>query len=175
MTKRVEALQLAELLGSLMAAVVDSQAQSARATVDFVEAIGFEETPKGKALRTVSVRHRKLDENDNTATYEVEIPLLAMVNVPSLAVKEARFSLAYDIVTASANSDVAPATGLMYKPALLKGYVRKQSPKDQSERQTTSVDVDIVLEQQGVPLGVERLFDLAELGITDLPEGDDGQ
>lgn len=178
--KRQEALTLAEVLGSMLGSVVDAQAQSARATVDFVEAVGFEDTPDGQRLRTVTMRYTKKDENGEFAEFEVEVPLLALVNVPALAVREAKLSFSYDVVTqASESSSSTPATTpatasvVVSKAALLKGFVRsKPTPTTTTTpaaRRTTSIDVDVTLEQQELPIGVERLFDLAELGIAERP------
>jgi Protein of unknown function (DUF2589) len=171
----VEALQLSQVLGSLLASVVDAQAQSARATVDFIEGIGFEETGEGSRLRQVKVRYSKKDENGQVAEFEVEVPLLALVNVPSLAVKQAKLTFAYDVVTASATqARAAPAGTAASRPALpvvkLTGFIRPPSrPVAVSEKHTSSIDLEVTLEQQELPIGIERLFDLAELGITERP------
>lgn len=177
--KRLEAVALGELLGSLLGSVVDAQAQAARATVGFVEDVGFESTPEGDKLRTVKVRYTKKDENDQMAEFEVEVPLLAMVNVPSLTVRQAKLSFSYDVVTQAAAASSSSGTGsssiLAARPqaARLTGFVRSKpsvaSDSTPAARRTTSVDLDVTLEQQEVPLGVERLFDLAELGISETP------
>lgn len=169
--RRLEALQLSEVLGSLLASVVEAQEQSARATVDFVEEVGFETTPEGRSMRTVRLRYTKRDENDEVATFEVDVPLLSLVHIPSLAVSEAKLSFSYDVVASAsgaedgAGSAIVPGVG----KAKLAGFIRRRTSAQGSERQTTSLDLDVTLEQQGVPIGVERLFDLAELGITESP------
>jgi len=180
--KRLEALPLSELLGSLLEAVVDAQARAARATVDFVEEVGFESTEDGLKLRTVSLRFTKKDENGEPAEFEVEVPLLAMVNVPSLAVKQAKLSFSYDVVTQGSDKEEQPSSpgGLLLKrarPIKLTGFIRTKpiatSDSSSTSRRTTAIDLDVTLEQQEVPLGVERLFDLAELGITEKPTGEE--
>jgi hypothetical protein len=168
----VEALELSQLLGSLLASVVEAQAASARATVDFVESVGFEPGTDGERMRTVRLRYRKKDENGIPAEFEVEVPLLALVNVPSLAVKQARLTFSYQVVRATAvQAQPAPAAlplATRLAPATLTGFLRPQTaPTPGSSRSTTSVDLDVTLEQQEVPIGVERLFDLAELGISE--------
>ncbi|HEX9864313.1 MAG TPA: DUF2589 domain-containing protein [Acidimicrobiia bacterium] len=170
--QRMEALQLGELLGSLLSSVVEAQEQSARATVDFVDEVGFEDTAAGRQMRTVTLRYTKRDEDDQPATFEVVVPLLSMVNIPSLAVKEAKLSFSYDVVTSEAGDTRASGsstTAAPLKPALLKGYVKRRTDTTATEKRTTSIDVDVTLEQQAMPIGVERLFDLAELGITERP------
>lgn len=185
--RQLEALELGELLGSLLSSVVSAQEQATRATVAFVDEVGFEPiTGGGERMRTVKLRYTKKDENNEPAEFEAEVPLLALVNVPSLAVKEAKLSLAYDIVTSESVATNGEGTGQgalgeriraigETRPAKLTGFPRRRTaPVEGSERTTTSVDVEITLEQQALAIGLERLFDLAELGITDRPADGDG-
>lgn len=161
--RRIEPLGLGDILGSLMSSVIGAQAQSARATVAFIEEVGFEKSVSGDKLRTVSVRYEKLDENNAPATFAVEMPLLAMVNIPSLAVKNASFALAYDVLITE------PGETNSKQGAKMLGFVRKKSQVASTTSQSTSIDIDVVIEQQEVPTGIARLFDLAELGITEKP------
>ncbi|MEW6646705.1 MAG: DUF2589 domain-containing protein [Pseudomonadota bacterium] len=161
--RRIEPLGLGDILGSLMSSVIGAQAQSARATVAFIEDVGFEKSAAGDKLRTVSVLYEKLDENNQPATFAVEMPLLAMVNIPSLAVKNASFALAYDVLTTE------PGEASAKQGAKMLGFVRKKNQAAATASQSTSIDIDIVIEQQEVPAGIARLFDLAELGIAEKP------
>jgi Protein of unknown function (DUF2589) len=182
----VEALELSQLLGALLGSVVDAQAASARATVDFIEDVGFEVSGTERRMRTVTMRYTKKDENGEFADFEVEVPLLALVNVPSLAVKHAVLTFGYDIVTATSGTPPPPpsgggaATPVIGKivPATLTGFVRPQTiapvggagtTTTTPARRTTAVDLQVTLEQQEIPIGIERLFDLAELGIAERP------
>ena len=183
--KKMEALELAEVLGSLMSSVVDAQAEAAKATVDFVSDVGFEENDGSRVMRMVKLRYRKKDENGVMADFEVEVPLLAMVNIPALAVSEAKLSFSYDVVTAQqsagekrggAGAAANRPGGLLFgKPARLKGFVRRDVATSSggsgkvSTRSVTAIDLDVTLAQQEMPIGVERLFDLAELGIEEKP------
>src|SRR5687768_3615372 len=125
----VEALELGQLLGSLLGSVVQAQAESARATVEFVTSVGFESVAEGERMRTVKLRYTKKDENGQPAEFEVQVPLLALVNIPSLAVKHAKLILSYDVVTAT-SSDAEPASGPAFPiatrvaSATLTGFIR---------------------------------------------------
>lgn len=179
--RQLEALELGELLGSLLSSIVSAQEQATRATVAFVDEVGFEPiTGGGERMRTVKLRYTKKDENNVPAEFEAEVPLLSLVNVPSLAVREAKLTLSYDVVTAESTSgNGQDGQGTLgdriqaisdTRPAKLTGFPRRRTvPSEASERTTTSVDVEITLEQQPLAIGLERLFDLAELGITDRP------
>lgn len=168
--RRMEALSLSELLGTLLGSVVSAHAQAARATVDFVEDVGFESTPEGETLRTVAIRYSKRDENGEVAEFEVEVPLLALVNVPVLAVKQAKLAFSYDVMT-QAEARSTESAEIVRRPALLTGFVRSKPTPSTGPvaKSVASIDLDVTLEQQEMPVGVERLFDLAELGITERP------
>jgi hypothetical protein len=167
----VEALELGQLLGSLLGSVVQAQAESARATVEFIEDVGFETVAGSEHLRTVRIRYQKKNESNEQSEFEVELPLLSLVNVPSLAVKQAKLTFSYDVVTATEGGSSGPSkigsSGVL--AARLKGFIRPQSSAPGASRRTTAIDLEVTLEQQELPLGVERLFDLAELGITERP------
>ncbi len=173
--RQIEAAELGEILGSLLVSVVQAGEQSSRATADFISDVGFDDTGGGaEQMRMVRMRYKKRDENDNIAEFEVEVPLLAMVNVPSLVVRQAKISLSYDVIT----TQKPPGTGGSIvgggkiNPAIITGYVRKKpvatgSSSSGNQSQATAIDVDLTLEQQEMPVGVEKLLDLAELGITE--------
>jgi hypothetical protein len=170
----VEALQLSQVLGSLLGSIVQAQAESARATVDFVESVGFEAADGGDRMRSVKLRYSKKDENGELAEFEVQVPLLALVNIPSLAIRQAKLALSYDIVTVTTASSPSSQPTLPIEARLpaatLTGFIRPASQETPgTDRRTTCVDLEVTLEQQPVPIGVERLFDLAELGIAEEP------
>lgn len=189
----VEALELSQLLGALLGSVVDAQAASARATVEFIESVGFDVVGTERRMRTVRMRYTKKDENGEYAEFEVDVPLLALVNVPSLAVKQAVLTFGYDVVTATSGTAAASTTPAAtpsptgsalpligkISPAVLTGFVRPgaiapvspggTTTPQPSVRRTTAVDLVVTLEQQDIPIGIERLFDLAELGIAERP------
>ncbi|MGV9612196.1 DUF2589 domain-containing protein [Nocardia xishanensis] len=164
--RRVEPLQLGDLLGSLMGSAVDAQAHAARTTIAFVREVGLvSDAGDPGLLRTVTVRYRKRDENDELAEFEVELPLLAMVNVPALAVKEATFSMAYDVVTVRSASDET-------NRSILTGLIRKKTAVADRKTASMSVDVDVTIAQADAPVGIERLIDLAEVAISERPVED---
>jgi hypothetical protein len=171
----VSALGLGELLGSLLTAVVEGQAAATGSALDFVEKIGLTGDPEHPEFRTVTIRYTKLDENQEPAEFELELPLLAMVNVPTITVKQAKVSFTYDVVTTSREStstdgadDATPArpfTKLVrpVKPVTLVGYVPRRTTTSRDSTERTGIDVEVTVESQNLPLGLERLLDLAEL------------
>jgi hypothetical protein len=103
------------------------------------------------------------------------MPLLAMVSIPTLAVKNATIAFSYDVLeTVSTTEQPTTGTGagaalidLGARPAVLRGIVRRSSTAE--SRETTSIDVNVTIEKEPLPLGLERMLDLAELSMTEQP------
>jgi Protein of unknown function (DUF2589) len=164
----ISALGLGELLGSLLTAIVEGQAAATGSALDFVERVGLTGTEK-QEFRTVSIRYTKLDENQEPAEFDLELPLLALVNVPTITVSQAKISFHYEVVTTTketspADEEDGPLVTKLrpVRPVTLVGYVpRRTSSKDSTER--TGIDVEVTVESQNLPVGLERLLDLTEL------------
>ena len=173
----VSALGLGELLGSLLSAVVEGQTAATASSLDFVERVGLSEDPANPGFRTVPIRYTKLDENQQPAEFVLEVPMLALVNIPTLTVKEAKIAFAYDVVTVTTESEEpapepAPATeptlswaGMVQpvRPVSLVGYVPRRSSRSSNSTETTGIDVEVTVQSQSLPLGLERLLELTEL------------
>jgi hypothetical protein len=179
--RQVEILELGQLLGSLLRSIIEAQEQSARATVEFIEAVGLVTTDESgestSALRTVTMRYRKRDANGVLSEFEVEVPVLTLVNPPTLTVAEATLKFGYEVLAAERS---VPTTSLrdtqedviaVEHPIRLRGIVRSSPSTDKSTEARTSfaVDVNVVVRQDPTPVGVQRLFNLAELGIRERP------
>lgn len=171
----VSALGLGELLGSLLAALVEGQTTATAASLDFVEKIGISEDPKNPGFRTVPIRYTKLDENQQPAEFVLELPLLALVNIPTLTVKEAKISFAYEVVTVTRETEEeSPAERPVLwggavqpvRPVSLVGYVPHRSSSTSNSTEKTGINVDVTVETQQLPVGLERILELTELATS---------
>ena len=180
-------LSLSETIGSLMTSLVDAQAQAARATVEFIEDIG---TVEGSSeletlheLRTVAFKYRKFDENFENKEFQVEVPLLGMVDIPLIAVKNATFHFNYKITQTTKEESVPSNTPLsinnstrasnnlivgksikalpIARPAKIVGKFEKKSSSSQAS-ETGGLDVTIELEKAAMPVGLERILEMLE-------------
>jgi hypothetical protein len=177
----VSALGLGELLGSLMNAVVEGQTAATASSLDFVERLGLSQDPESPGFRTVPIRYTKLDENQQPAEFVLDLPLLALVNIPTLAVKEAKISFSYDVVTVTREDEGDPAdptpslapgalpwagTVQPVRPVSLVGYVPRRGSTSRNSTETTGIDVEVTIETQALPLGLERILELTELATS---------
>lgn len=173
----VAALGLGELLGSLLTAIVDGQTAATGSSLDFVEQVGLSGDPAHPGFKTVAIRYTKLDEFQEPAEFELEIPILALVNIPTLTVKQAKISFAYDVVTTTHETEEdgggpiesgRPLAGAMeivrpLRPVSLVGYVPRRRTTTSDSTARTGIDVEVTVETQPLPLGLERLVELTEL------------
>lgn len=193
----VRALQLHELLSAPMVAMIQADAQAARATLEFIETVGFladASAPGGSdesRLRMARFRYKKLDENGTVAEFVAEVPVLSLVPVPALQIKEAKVALSAKIVDIAAEpaaggtgsgggagaggTGTSPAGGkiaaagvlasrklqLLAKPASTSGA------KTEEVRSSFDLDIQITLGQADIPLGMEKIFQLMDQAIRD--------
>lgn len=177
-------LGLDQLLGALLSAIVGGQREATASSLALVEQIGLVRGADGsERFRTVTIRYTKLDENQEPAEFALEVPLLAMVAIPTLTVRNAKVAFTYDVTETTtekpAEEDRRTATatpralgGLTAQPVVLKGYVPRTRTTRES-RETTGISVEVTVESVPLPIGLERLIDLTELTVA-RPAEDDG-
>lgn len=177
-------LGLGELLGSLMSAVIQGQQAATASSLQFVEQVGFRAGDEGEdaveRFRTVTLRYTKLDENQQPAEFVLEIPLLAMVAIPTLTVKQAKLSFKYDITEAATETPTEPEEAaelpprlstlpeFAVRPVLLRGVVTRAVTSN--TRETAGVDIEVTVESEPLPIGLERIIDLTELTVAEPAE-----
>ena len=100
--------------------------------------------------------------------------MLALVNVPTLTVKQAKISFSYDVVTTTRETSESDGAAEAVKPTLvgivqpvrpvsLVGYVPRRTTSSRESNERTGIDVEVTVESQSLPLGLERLLELTEL------------
>jgi hypothetical protein len=182
----IRSLRLHELIGATLTAIVQADAQAAQSTLEFIETVGFiPPTSEGESprLRMAEFRYEKLDENNEIAPFVVSVPLLSLVPIPGLQVKEAELAFSAKITDIAVEK---PQTGATAPPNLATGAlaanllptrvnlfakpVASSGAKDQEVRGTFHLDIKVSLQQADIPLGVEKVFDLMDQAIRDRKE-----
>lgn len=167
-------LGLGQLLGALLSALVEGQRQATASSLALVEEIGLVTDADGvEQFRTVSIRYTKLDENQRPASFTLEVPLLAMVAIPTLAVRNARISFSYDITETTVEtppdeerrSSRRAIGGLVPEPVIIRGFVPRRRTRSDT-RESAGVDVEVTLEGEALPEGLARLLTLTELTVS---------
>ena len=183
----------AEVLGGLMGAVIDAQAQAARATIDFIEDVG---TVEGSVdsdliheLRNISFNYMKKNEQGETAKFTLELPLLSLVEIPAINIKTATFSFYYDVTSTEDIQTEEEATNttsfagsgngvelkpvrkwpVMKKPVKIVGRVSKETNTKEHIQKNAGIKVDVEFEKSSLPVGLDRIIDMLELSATEKP------
>ncbi len=173
-----------EILGGLMGAVIDAQAQAARATIDFIQEVGTVkgsiEDNKVHELRNISFNYTKKDENDKLNEFKLELPLLSIVEIPAINIKTAKFSFYYDVVdTLNVETETNTNTGTSNesntklgffsrkKPTRVVGRVSKETNSTSNIEKNAGIKVDIEFQQASLTVGMERVLDMLELSATE--------
>lgn len=157
---------LAQAVGDILSALVNAQAQAARTTVDFINDVGFLPFKAGDvpSLRHVQFSYSKLDENQAPAQFIVDIPLLAMVDIPLICIRRATLSMDYEVVDVQEVDGKSPEGKLQKRPQLI-GRVQSGRKSTQSERGAIKVSVEV--EKAELPPGLARALDILELAAKE--------
>jgi methionine-rich copper-binding protein CopC len=188
------ALSLYQLIGAPLHALVDAERLSAQATVDFIRQAGFRSLPgpdpsaagsdEYGALRMVSFSQRS-GGRDVT----ISVPLLSMLPIPALQIKDAQLEFAVRIVDAidtrvartrqmlgkpgdAANGPAAQAATtpvpkeLEMRPAIdLKGYIARSAGSQSAPSSEFLMHMKINVGQADMPDGLSRILNLMQEGI----------
>jgi hypothetical protein len=197
------ALSLFQLLGAPLYALIEAETYAAEATADFIERVGFESAGKTAAdgspsrdlgrLRTLSFQQERRDSQGQAASYKVEVPLLSILPIPAMQIREAElefFVKIVDMVQAgprrrssggeapqetkpdeAADSDertpIADAGRIDFKTMMGRGQLGGEGASRSGL--DMQVHIRIKVEQADVPAGLSRLFNLMESSISSSP------
>jgi hypothetical protein len=201
------ALSLYQLLGAPLYALIEAETYAAEATADFIERVGFESAAGGTQgdgsarnlgrLRTLSFQQERRDTRGRAASYKVEVPLLSILPIPALQIREAELEFFVKIVDMvqqgqrrrSSNRETAPdaepnqpADPAGRSPITESGRVdfktmmgRGQTGGERPSRSglDMQVHVKIKVAQADTPAGLSRLFNLMEQSISSTPLPDE--
>ncbi|MCC6554236.1 MAG: DUF2589 domain-containing protein [Polyangiaceae bacterium] len=179
MIRGIQSMRLYELLGAPMVAMVKADAQAARATVDFIEAVGFTpdagappeaEHPRVGRLRMAELTYSKVDERGEVCDFSVSVPLLSLMPIPSIQIKQAKVGLAARITgvvpeqppgrrTLAAGAAV-PSWIASPRIEVLARPVASTGARGQEVRGSHDLDIEITLGQADITTGVEKILDL---------------
>ena len=189
LSSELNALPLEQLIGSLASSLVKAQGLAADETARLIDQIGFEHGEDGAAstLRTIGFSFTQLEADEtgdqvNESQVNVTLPLLGMVNIPSIAIDEATMNLEVRLVAHGDEDNGAPAVqeptppiGLgtqVAKPRRLfavparKNAIVDNRPVDAG----ASVRVTVKFKRLEQPLGIDKLLNLIDTASEVTPE-----
>jgi hypothetical protein len=175
----ISSVPLYQIIGAPLLALVQAETQAAQATANFIQQVGFEhkEDAEGKIeygmLKVVTFRYRKTGVGGKEVDFVVEIPVLSIVPIPALQIREAKIDFAVEInevvelvsktVINPSNTESGHDSSLEPKLVAFKAGLGKQDSK-------SAMKINISVEQADTPVGLLTLFRVMEQGISNRSE-----
>jgi len=168
---------LYQIIGAPLLALVQGEAQAAQATARFIQEIGFEQPEAGGSdddslqygrMKVVTFRYSKTGVGGEVTHLEVEIPVLSIVPIPALQIREAEIDFAVEInsiveldAPTAINTPTLPGEDSSLEPKLVafKAGLAKQDSK-------SAMNIKIKIGQADTPVGLLTIFRVLDQGIA---------
>ena len=168
-------IDFAKMIGGPLQAAVQAQASSSIASIDFIKEVGFEKDADGNltGVRYVDFVYDEKtgevddDGNEVTISKNIKVPLLSMVQVPSLRIEtvDVDFNVKLNSVQTQnvssklgINADVSGGWGPV-KFKVSASYQRSSSSGVEVKKEYT-MNVKVKATQDEIPLGLEKILNL---------------
>ena len=175
-------------IGAPLVAMVQAEVQSARATVEYIREVGFVGGDEGTGsrsesdqrlgdLRMARFTYVKPDESGGAATYQAEVPLLSLVPIPGIRIKQAKVGFTAkinDAYTEEASGQPATRSSLWLRPALtqFRGSLTSKTRSKEEVRGAYELDIELEVEQMPIAPGLEKLLMTFDEAINDQKQGE---
>ena len=183
MSDQFGGLPMDQLIGGPLKAACSAQVLLAKASADFIKDVGLDATGTTGAMsaRTVDFSFNKpVQAADGTTTMEkvdLQVPLLAIINTPSLSVKEAevRFTMEVKSSTSSKTTSDTKAeltahakynAGLFSCDVTVHGSVANHSENSRKSDDSAKYDVKVIARDDGPPEGLMKVLDMLNDAIA---------
>jgi hypothetical protein len=181
--KELTSLNLYELIAGPLMAIVQAETQAAKTTLEYIEKVGFVE-PKASSsdaagvkvgkLRMAEFTYKKADANGELTDFTASVPILSIVPIPAIQVKEANISFSAkitDVQTVTASTSMSSSGSkqnyLLAKRTELRASMgNKPAADDKTERQY-AMDINVTVEKADVPVGLIKIFSMMDQAISD--------
>lgn len=139
-TPLIELMALEDLFAMPLRALIEADGMAARTAAEFIREHAFEPTGTGSdtaygRLRMVTFTYEIADENGQAARQEMAVPLLLMITLPLLSVREATFEFGIEIAgTLETDQDGDGVDDRLRQRARAEALARGEDPDRQAAR-----------------------------------------
>ena len=182
MSDQFGGLPMDQLIGWPLKAACSAQTLLAKASSDFIKDVGLNDDGKGNlSARTGDFGfNTPVQAADGTTTMEkvdLQVPLLAIINTPSLSVKEAEVRFTMEVkssTSAKTTSDTKAEltahakynAGLFSCDVTVHGSVANHSENSRKSDNSAKYDVKVVARDDGPPEGLMKVLDMLNDAIA---------
>src|SRR3990167_1168853 len=196
-SKKDSALSLTQLIGAPIRALVEAEAQAAMATANFIRSVGFVQDGSGNFgklgdLQMASFLRKRRNAQGEEETIEVQIPLLTMLPIPALQIRDAELEYTVKILDTELSRSDSPASrqasalGMPDLPATLRATLARDTRSEHRRSLDMLVKMKVNIEQSDMPAGLAKLLSISAESVNQrlvegpaptakpaLPPGDD--
>ncbi|OZH52485.1 hypothetical protein AFK68_24105 [Hydrocoleum sp. CS-953] len=165
----LSSVPLYQIIGAPLLAIVQAESQAAQATANFIEQVGFDDNDEGVSrLKTFTFKYTKTGVGGDTIEFTVEIPVLSIVPIPIIEVREATIDFGVEVneaVELEQKTTINPTetsgedSSLEPNIVAFKAGLAKQSS-------SSAMKIHISAGQADTPVGLLTLFRVMEQGIS---------
>jgi len=194
MSDQFQGLPMDSLIGGPLTAACDSQVKLARATADFIKVIGFlpptdgnDENAVGatrtatfKFKRPVELPQKKGDTQSpiiGEEEVELEVPLLAIVNVPNLSITSVDVTFDMEVKSsfetkssedkeAGLKAEAKIGWGPFSAKVSVQGKVSAHKESTRKSDNSAKYHVAVHAEDRGMPEGLARVMDILQTSVA---------
>ena len=187
MSDQFGGLPMDQLIGGPLKAACSAQVLLAKASSDFIKDVGLATAAPGKIMtaRTVDCSFNKpVQEPDGTTKMQkvdLKVPLLAILNTPSLSVKEVDVQFTMEVKSSTSSKTTSDSkadltahakynAGLFSCDVTVHGSVANHSENSRKSDNSAKYDVKVVARDDGPPEGLMKVLDMLNDAIAP-PQG----
>lgn len=183
MANQFSGLDMAALIGGPLTAACNAQTMLARSTLNFIEEVGLEPADASgvRKVRTANFSFdRTADGTDGkmgSENVEMNVPLLAIVNVPALSIDTVDVTFDMEVKSSPSsqsssdkNAELDATAGLKIGPFSLdvkiKGSISCHESNTRSSDNSAKYHVQVHASQQKTPEGLMRMLDILSSAVA---------
>jgi hypothetical protein len=183
MSSQFGGLPMDQLIGGPLKAACSAQILLAKASADFIKDVGLDTTGTTGAMaaRTVDFSFNKpVQGADGTTSMEkvdLQVPLLAIVNTPSLSVKEVDVNFTMEVKSSTSSKTTSDTkaeltahakynAGLFSCDVTIHGSVANHSENSRKSDNSAKYDVKVIARDDGPPEGLMKVLDMLNDAIA---------
>jgi hypothetical protein len=180
-TNALQALPFGSIIGAPLQACIEAQAKAAQTTWEFIQAVGLTDTDDGKGKEAIYVNFQ-FRKNGRSTT--LSVPLLTIVPIPYLAIRDISIAFKANIsassstsqtthsslevgasMTAKASYNLGITKGSMEMKASVSSKKDSTSTRDSKYSVEYTMDVSVKAGQDDIPAGMSKVLEILNESI----------
>lgn len=180
-TNALQAIPFGSIIGAPLSACIEAQAKAAKTSWEFIKAVGLTDTDDGKGKQAIYVNFEFRKNGQKTT---LSVPLLTIVPIPYLAIKDIDIAFKANISSSASNSqtdfkslemgasmyaeagfDLGIVNGKMEMSAYISSKKDSTATRDSKYSVEYTMDVNVKAGQDDMPAGMAKVLEILNESI----------